>query len=119
MTVGPFRKLTDVSNPDILMRAIIRTYERYDQDGLKPGSEHWTSDTSRYRPKMIEDVFQDWSAAVETDKHFPWTDDFIGHCWIAWRKLKSGDKNNMRVSLGLMTLFDDACDDGMMPEPKT
>jgi hypothetical protein len=119
MAAEPYKKLIDVSDPRRLMRAVIRTYEQYDLDGKKPGADHWTVDTKMYRPKMLAAVFDDWAADAETDMYFPWTDDFIGHCWLTWRKMQSGNKNIMRVSLGLMTLFDEATDDDIVTVPKT
>lgn len=82
----------DKADPDLLLQAVAIVQARYHAHGKQPGAECWQSDTRRYRPQMIADVFIEWSTLTGTDQLFPWHDDFVAEVWVKFRKTSTGKR---------------------------
>lgn len=91
----------ELAEPDLLLRSVFTVLARYQIEGLEPGAEHWISESRRYRPKMIGDVFDVWSALTGTDVLFPWHDDYVASMWVNIRKLRNDVKRELCKFYGL------------------
>lgn len=76
----------DRSNPEHLLLAVARVFERYRSEGRKPSSDHWILDEETYRPMMLRAVFMEWATIVGDDKYFPFSDSNVCRFWAAWRR---------------------------------
>lgn len=88
-----------LANIEDLVHAVQVVYDRYWNEGRKPGAEKWTEDSRRFRPQMIADVISEWSLIVEDDDAlFPWNDDAVCKHWLAFRKSTDEQKSILRFS---------------------
>ena len=79
-----------------LIKAVVRTYDRYDENDKKPGSAKYEINTRKYRREMIDAVAEEWASETgHDDSEFPFSDDYIVSLWVAYRKLTASEKGKI------------------------
>lgn len=73
-------------NARSLLHAVVVTMNRYDEEKLKPGSDHWISNTVG-RTKLLDEVSGEWAKIQGCEQcDFPYNVDGVARMWIAYRK---------------------------------
>lgn len=76
----------DRANPENLFNAIFIVLARYQREGKEPGAERWQADTRWYRPKLVNDIRDEWVSLIGSDHILPWHEDYIIDCFVSLRK---------------------------------
>ena len=77
------------ADPINLCRAICIVFERWQRDGLLPGSDRKLNSTRKYRPLLIKEIVVEWCAmsGESDDDRFPYHPDYVVRKWIDFRKM--------------------------------
>lgn len=97
----PGREKFLIADPDRLFAAVWAVLARYQENDLEPGAEHWQADTRYMRPRLVEDIRQEWLRIVGRAELFPWHDDFVVHVWVSSRKCSKAAKVDICQALGI------------------
>jgi hypothetical protein len=88
----PFVKVLTKADPELLWLSVAIVIAEYYRQRLEPGSEKWQNDTRIWRPKLVSDIFSEWSNHSKAHDLFPWHDDYVLQVWTAFRKLNREEK---------------------------
>jgi hypothetical protein len=98
----------DYTDNKQLFTAIIRVRDAWHNEKRKPpinSDQHYMC-VRLYRPVMVSDVTKEWSRISGREVHkFPFNDDYVSYCWMAYRKENRVNKLEIRRQLGLSTMF--------------
>lgn len=96
-----FGAALDKADPELLWRSVAVVMSRYYRQGLQPGAEKWQSDTRSWRPRLLNDIFTEWTCHSLTDVCFPWYDDYVLEVWVRFRKLSKQMKREHWEHFGI------------------
>jgi hypothetical protein len=101
------REWDAIACPLPLVRAVIRTYERFKQEGRKPGSEvHFGNNEPYFTAHALPAIRTAWAEETGRDPlEFPWGTWFAVYTWVSWRKTVKGMKGRVLLRLGLDELL--------------
>ena len=86
-------KNIDYARVEYLEAAIGAISDLWDVEGKNPGSDQRGMDT-----QLVDLVIQRWVKLTGMDTcDFPFTDNFVEECWIAYRKLPETAKETSRI----------------------
>lgn len=85
----------DFGSVEPLYDSIFRVLHRYQSENMEPGAEHWQADTRHMRPKLVNDIREEWQVAINQYALFPWHDDYVVSCWVAMRKATNSQKREL------------------------
>lgn len=72
--------------------AVAKVNRKFAENNDEPGAERWVSDSRKYTPMLVNAVIEQWRADTGGMVVFPWHDDFVVRCWVAFRKMPSEQK---------------------------
>lgn len=101
MSVTLIQRFNRESDPKLLMKLVICTFEYFEASGQKPGAERWTTN-SHGRRQMVQEIVRRWVAETGCrDEECPWTADYMVSLWLCWRKFSKLDRFDLKTQLGL------------------
>jgi hypothetical protein len=108
------REWDALANPRPLIRAVIRTYERFRQEGKKPGSEVLYGNNEPYfTAYALPAIRAAWADDTRRSPlEFPWSTWFTMYSWVSWRKTVAEAKERVKRRLGLADARCARVDDG-------